>query len=95
MRIALAGQATAPTWLVVSENWYPDWRATIDGQPAAVRRGQFALITVELPPGAREVVLEFRSRTYARGRMITFISLAAVAGLFLVPAIRRRKPADD
>jgi hypothetical protein len=95
MRIALSGQAAEPTWLLVSENWYPDWRATIDGQPATVRRGQFALITVELPPGAREVVLEFRSRTYARGRMITLISLAAVAGLFLVPVIRRRKPADD
>jgi hypothetical protein len=91
MTIALTGQATAASWLVVSENWYPDWRATVDGGQADVLRGQFSLITVSVPVGAREITLEFRSRAYERGRMITFISLIAALGLWLVPLVRRRR----
>ena len=91
MRIGLEGQAAAPSWLVVSENWYPDWKATVDGQPAAIHRGQFSLITIPLPVGAKEVSLEFRSRAYERGRLITFISLIAALGLWLVPLFRTRR----
>jgi hypothetical protein len=91
MRIGLEGQAAAPSWLVVSENWYPDWRATVDGQPAATHRGQFSLLTIPLPAGAREVSLEFRSRAYERGRLITFVSLIAAVGLWLVPLVRTRR----
>ncbi len=91
MTIALTGQAAAPSWLVVSENWYPDWGATVDGQPVATLRGQGSVITVPVPVGAREVSLEFRSRAYERGRLITFLSLIAALGLWLVPPIRRRR----
>jgi hypothetical protein len=91
MRIGLEGQAAAPSWLVVSETWYPDWRAAVDGQPATVFRGQYALITVPLPVGAKEVSLEFRSPAYEQGRMITFISLLAALGLWLVPLVRGRR----
>jgi uncharacterized membrane protein YfhO len=76
---------------VVSENWYPDWLATVDGQSSPAYRGQYSLITVPLPVGAREVTLEFRSRAYERGRMITVISLIAALGLWLVPMVRRRR----
>jgi uncharacterized membrane protein YfhO len=91
MTIVLTGQAAAPSWLLVSENWYPDWTASVDGQPSPVFRGQFSLITVPLPVGAKEVTLEFRSRAYERGRMITLISLIAALGLWLVPLVRRRR----
>jgi hypothetical protein len=91
MRIGLEGQAAAASWLVVSENWYPDWQATVDGQPASVFRGQYSLITIPIPVGAKEVTLEFRSRAYQRGRLITFISLIAALGLWLVPLVRTRR----
>ena len=75
---------------LVSENWYPDWMATVDGQPSPNAEGML-FITVPLPVGARQVALEFRSRAYERGRMITFISLIAALGLWLVPMVRRRR----
>lgn len=91
MTIALEGQAATPTWLVVSENWYPDWTATVDGRPAPTWRGQFSLITVELPPGAKEVSLVFQSLAYERGRMISVVSLIAALGLWLAPMAWRRR----
>jgi len=43
-----------------------------------------------VPPGAKQVAFEFRSPEYVRGRLITLLSLAIVAGVFLVPRFRRR-----
>lgn len=77
-------------YLLVSENFYPGWTAAVDGDAAPVLRGDVSLITVPLPAGAREVSLAFTSPSYDRGRLATFFSLAAVAGLILVPGVLRR-----
>ena len=91
MRISLAGTATGPTYLLVGENWYPDWHATVDGQPAPVHRADYALLSVVLPPGAREVRLWFASRAYPRGKLVTAISLLATLALLGAPLWTRRR----
>ncbi|HXY30167.1 MAG TPA: YfhO family protein [Gemmatimonadaceae bacterium] len=84
--IVLEVSAPAPegSALVVSENYYPGWRATVDGKPAAVGRTDFVLIGVALPTGGQRVELTFESPAFERGRLITLIALAvalaAVAG---------------
>ena len=79
-------------YLLVSENWYPDWRAEVDGREAAVLRGDYTFLTVPVPQGAREVRLTTRSTAYRRGEMVTFASFAAVlVWLFLPMALRRRR----
>jgi uncharacterized membrane protein YfhO len=61
---------------VVSENYYPGWRATVDGKPAAIGRADYTLIGVELPAGARSVDLNFTSPAYERGKAITWLAIA-------------------
>ncbi len=51
IRIAIAGQDAAITHLLVSENWYPDWRATVDGKAAQLYQADGSLIGLPLPPG--------------------------------------------
>jgi hypothetical protein len=78
MTIAVTGDsvtAAKASMLMVAENWYPDWRATVDGREAVVRRVDHALIGVELPPGAREVQLRFESSAYRTGQWISAASL--------------------
>jgi hypothetical protein len=82
MRVALTGRDSVERYLVVSENWYKDWRARIDGRPATVLRGDHALLTVPIPPGAREVALDFESPEYALGKLISLAALLAIAGLW-------------
>ncbi|HEY7479103.1 MAG TPA: hypothetical protein VH680_01190 [Gemmatimonadales bacterium] len=93
MRIALEGTDTRPRYLLVSETWYKDWQARVDGKPAAVLRGNHALITVEIPPGARQVALDFDSPEYARGKLISLLALVAIAALCGWAAFNRRRPA--
>ena len=93
MRVTLEGSERRPLYLLVAETWYPDWRAEVDGGEAQVHRGDHALITILLPPGAREVRLHFASDEYRRGRLVTLLALLAVAGLFVWSGRRRRRAA--
>jgi hypothetical protein len=94
MTINLAGSDPKPSYLVVSENWYPDWHATIDGNPAAIHRADHSLLSVVLPPGAREVKLVFDSPTYAKGKLISLAALLVAAGMMVAPLALGRKPAS-
>jgi hypothetical protein len=90
MTIALEPPPPDSSYLVVAENWYPDWRATVDGSPAIVLRGNWTLITVRVPPGARQVDLTFISDAYRRGKLLTWVSLVLTLGLIVTPVISRR-----
>ena len=89
MTIVLDGKDTRTTYLVVAETWYPDWRAVVDGKEAPAYRANYAQIGVELPPGAAEVRLEFRSDASAKGKVITWASLLVALAGIAVPLARR------
>jgi hypothetical protein len=80
----LSGPAPAGSALVVSENYYPGWTATVDGKTIPVVRTDFTLIGVPLPPGAVRVSLDFADAAYRTGRLVT--TLAVLLALALVAA---------
>jgi hypothetical protein len=75
VRIDLSAPAPDGASLVVSENYYPGWKATVDGKAAPIGRADFTFIGVELPAGARSVQLDFTSASYERGKMITWLAI--------------------
>ena len=91
-KVTLALDAPAPpgSALVVSENYYPGWVAEVDGRPAAIGRADFSLMGVQLPTGARNIELTFRSAPYERGRLITLIALVMALVLVAFGIIRER-----
>jgi hypothetical protein len=91
MTVRLDPAPERDAYLLVSENWYPDWHATVDGRPALALRGQHTFLTVPVPRGSREVKLWYASAAYQTGKGITFASLAAIALCLGLPlALRRR-----
>lgn len=94
IRVAIEGRDERPLYLLVGENWYKDWRATVDGVAAPAIRAQHTLLSVVVPPGAREVVFEFTSPEYTKGRMITLLALLVAVGLMVAPRLRPRSRAD-
>jgi hypothetical protein len=91
MTVKLDGSDTRTTYLMVAENWYPDWHATIDGKAAPTLRADGALLSVALPPGAREVELVFDVKEYHTGRLLTIISLLISAGLIGAGMLSRKR----
>ncbi|MBY0491965.1 MAG: YfhO family protein [Gemmatimonadaceae bacterium] len=87
MKVSVAPAATAPSMLVVAENWFPDWQATVNGKTVSVTRVDHALLGVELPAGASEVTLTFDSPTYRTGKIISLVALLVALGMWLVPLL--------
>jgi len=90
MQIDLDPAPAAASYLVVGENYYPDWQATVDGTPGRVERGDVALITVPVRAGAHKVELVFQSKEYERGRMITLASLGLLLAWLGAASLRRK-----
>ena len=88
VQIDLDAPAPAGASLIVSENYYPGWKATVDGKPARLGRADLTLIGVELPPGGRAVALSFESPAYQRGKTITWVAIA-ISLLWLAVGIWR------
>jgi hypothetical protein len=76
VQIDLGSPAPQRSSLVVSENYYPGWKATVDGKPARIGRADYTFIGVELPEGGRSVELNFTSDSYTRGKAITWMAIA-------------------
>jgi hypothetical protein len=89
----LSAPAPAGSMLVVSENYYPGWVATVDGKTVPTVRADFSFIGVPLQAGATRVALDFADPAYARGKVVTILAtllaLALTAGG--VFAERRRR----
>ena len=93
--VQLDAPPPAGTALVVSENYYPGWTATVDGHAAPVTRTDYNLIGVQLPANASRVELTFADPAYGTGKTVTLLALLlAVVGLAGGVVAGRRGPRD-
>ncbi|MEJ2204829.1 MAG: hypothetical protein P8170_12030 [Gemmatimonadota bacterium] len=80
--------------LVVADNWFPAWRATVDGTAAPVLRAYHTLRAVPVPSGEHVVEMSYHSQVVARSLWVSVVSLVvlfAAAGLGWVRT-RRKTP---
>jgi hypothetical protein len=73
----------APAWLVLTDTWFPGWRARVDGDETPVLRAHHAFRAVALPPGRHDVELAFRPRGLVLGAIVSGLALAVVLALAL------------
>lgn len=91
MTMRIEPPAPIDAYVLVSENWYPDWHATVDGEPAPIFRADMSLLSVPVPAGATVVELRFESRPYVVGKTVTLASLLLVIIGISVPQLWRRR----
>jgi len=79
-RITVKTRSSAPGILLLNDRWHPDWKVTIDGQPATLLRANFLMRGVTVAAGEHTVEYRFDPPHQA-----LWVSLAAVAvGALLV-----------
>jgi hypothetical protein len=83
-RIRLAVRADRPALLVLADNYYPGWEATVNGEAQPVLRANHTFRAVAVPAGEHEVVFRFRPRSMIVGFWIY------VAGMLLFAAYAAR-----
>ncbi|HEX5133432.1 MAG TPA: hypothetical protein VFX92_13230 [Candidatus Krumholzibacteria bacterium] len=75
--------------LVVSEVFYPDWKAEVDGEPVPVLRANHVLRAVALPAGRHEVVFRYDRGLIEKSAGIS-LGAFALTLLALLGALARR-----
>jgi len=79
-------------FLILSQVWYPGWRATLDGAPVKLYRTNHALLGCVVPRGTHELVLEMTSPPLLYGLAAAALGTAAVVLLLSSKAGRRQAP---
>lgn len=71
----------AASVLVLSQAYYPGWRATVDGRETEILRANFMFSAIFLPPGAHRFVLKFRPVHFDAACGVSALSLTVVVVL--------------
>ena len=89
--VQLDSPAPAGSALIVSENYYPGWSATVDGKAAEIGRAQYTFIGVPLAAGARSIELTFSDPAFALGKTLTLLALAITAAVIAGGVLMERR----
>jgi hypothetical protein len=77
--IRLRAKATGASLLLLNDRYDPNWRVTVDGNPAALLRCNYLMRGVQVPAGEHEVRFQFQPSK--NGFYVSLAALLVVFGL--------------
>jgi len=79
--------------LVVADNWYPAWHASVDGEDAPVLRTYHSLRAVPVGPGEHTVEMWYHANVLSESFWLSVVTILALVGLgaFGITRDRRRR----
>ncbi|MDP2955624.1 MAG: hypothetical protein Q8N53_04320 [Longimicrobiales bacterium] len=89
-RLRLAVTSDRAALLVVADNWFPAWHATVNGAEAPVLRAYHTLRAVPVPAGESTVEMTYRSALLIRSLWLSLVALGALVGVGVWGAVRDR-----
>ncbi|MGB3633860.1 MAG: YfhO family protein, partial [Rubrobacteraceae bacterium] len=90
-RIELDVSTGARGLLVLSEVYYPAWKAYVDGEPVSLYRANYLFRGVPIPQGDHTVELRYESATLRLGIAISLLTGLVCVALVAANAARRRR----
>lgn len=81
-RWRLRADAAGERLLVLTQAFFPGWRALVDGQPAPLVRVNYLFRGVYVPAGSHTVELVYQPRALAVGLLVSLLALAAAVTLY-------------
>jgi len=80
-------------YLVLSEIFYPGWRATVDGKEVALERADYLISALPLPAGSHQVTYRYDPLSLKLGAACTLLACLAAVGMLVVGRrnLRRRR----
>src|SRR5262249_45475858 len=96
--IVIDVDAPARGFLLLADQYYPGWRATVNGDAVPIQRGNYIFRLVEVPAGSSRVELRFRPLSVAVGGVLSLLGLTVCAVLLWTAPARwsdqGSRPAD-
>jgi hypothetical protein len=88
--VAITVDTPGPGLVRLSDLWYPDWVATVDGRAAAILKADYLLRAVAVPAGRHQVEFHYRSKSVRHGLVLSIVSIVIVLAGFGGPMLRDR-----
>lgn len=85
--LRLRATLASPGYLVVSDAYYPGWRAYADGRETRILRANYAFRAIHLEEGIHEVRFVYAPRSFRRGAL-TSAAAACACAVFIARARR-------
>lgn len=90
-RIGLRANLTANAWIILTDTFYPGWKATIDGKTRAnILVANYIFRAIHVPKGRHEIVFEYWPTYFS---VSITVALMTLLGCCLLAIIARGHPA--
>lgn len=87
--VDLAATARRPSLVILSDVFYPGWKARVDGREVPIERVDYLLRGVPVPAGAHRIELRYRPWTFTAGWIVSLVTLLGLTAA-VVRGRRRR-----
>jgi uncharacterized membrane protein YfhO len=77
--------------LVVPQQFYPGWKATVDGASTPIRAANVTMRAVAVPPGRHTVTFTYDPAPWRYGLILCALGIAGIAGRSLAAIVSRRR----
>mgnify|MGYP005839267931 FL=1 len=76
-RLQLLVEAKEDSFLVLSDTYFPGWKAYVDGKEEKIHRANYTFRAVSLPQGKHKVEFVYRPMSFRLGCVITVLTIIA------------------
>lgn len=83
-KVVVETNAEQPAVMVLTDNWHPNWSATLDGKPTHLGLVDETFRGVAVPPGKHEIVMNYRPKTLTAGLMLSGAALLCALVILLM-----------
>jgi uncharacterized membrane protein YfhO len=87
-QIKMSVRAPGTGWLVLSDLWYPGWKAEMDGQGTPVFRANYLFRAVWVPVGEHTIVWKYSPGSLWIGLLVSSVSWIFVGSVLLFYSVR-------
>lgn len=94
MKVSVETACERTGFLVLSDSYYPGWKAYMDGKETKVYQANYVMRAIVVPAGRHVVEFGYEPTVFWAGAATSVSTLAALAAYFSLLLIRRVKPAQ-
>jgi hypothetical protein len=78
--VTVSATARRPALLVLTDSWFPGWKATVDGRDTPISRVDYLIRGVRIPAGTHTVEFSYQPASWTVGWIVSLLALIGILG---------------
>jgi Bacterial membrane protein YfhO len=92
-RVVIRARSAGQGMLVLGDNYFPGWKAEVDGRSADIERVDYLFRGVRIGPGTHTIEFRYQPLSFRLGWIVSLLSLLGLVAVVAVGLRRRSRPA--